>query len=50
MKNKMYVTPEVEVIEIGMTGMLCVSGGDSNVFDEDYENVGGSGDPGDVAE
>ncbi len=50
MMNKMYVTPEMEVIEIEMTGMLCVSDGDSNVFDEDYENVGGSGESGAVAE
>jgi len=49
MMKKMYETPEMEMIEIEVTGMLCGSTG-GNVFDEDTEDIGGEGDPGAVAE
>lgn len=49
--KKMYETPGVETIEIELTCLLIYSPqGEGNVFDEDYENIGDKGDPGDVAE
>lgn len=48
MMKKEYLAPDMEVVEISLSGMLCISGG--NVFEEDTETVGEEGDPGAIAE
>lgn len=49
MMKKEYFAPEMEIVDIKFTGILCNSG-DGNVFDEDTEDVGNSGEPGAIAE
>lgn len=41
MMKKEYFAPDMEIVEIGLSGMLCTSGG--NVFDEDTEVVSDDG-------
>lgn len=47
--KKKYEAPEMEIAEMKMVGMLCTSI-DTNVTDEDFEDVSDSGEPGAIAE
>lgn len=46
--KKMYFAPEMEELELEMLTMLATS--DTDVTEEDYENLGGNGESGAIAE
>ena len=47
--KKNYFEPEIEIVEFGMNATL-LAGSDIDVTEEDYENIGGEGDAGAIAE
>ena len=47
--KKYYFEPEMEFVDLELeTSLLAIS--DTDVTDEDYENIGGDGDSGAIAE
>ena len=48
--KKMYLEPEAEVVELEMSVTLLSESITTDVTDEDYEHIGGQGDPGAIAE
>ena len=48
--KKMYFEPESEIVELEMNVTLLAGSDGTDVTEEDYENIGGGGDPGAVGE